>query len=112
MAWVQDRHGVGRYKTAACKNRDNIEFNESCTFFVDKLDVVRIMVFETAMVGHVDIPMAEFFPLSPPALSLGTMCYSAAANQIPPSHNNNNNNNNNNNISNNNNNNNVMPNMS
>jgi len=84
MAWVQDRHGVGRFKTSICNKRDNIEFGESCTFFVDKLDVVRIMVFEHSMVGHVDIPMAEFFPLSPPALSLAHMCYESANNAHPP----------------------------
>jgi hypothetical protein len=84
MVWVQDRNGVGRYKTAACKNRDNIEFDESCTFFVDKLDVIRIMVYETAMVGHVDIPMAEFFPLTPPPLTLSAMCYEPANNREPP----------------------------
>lgn len=79
MAWVHDRHGVGRFKTKKQRKRDNIEFNESCTFFVDKLDVIRVLVFESAVVGHVDIPMAEFFPLTPPALTLQSMCFGPAA---------------------------------
>jgi hypothetical protein len=38
-----------------------VNFAESFQFTVDKTDILRVMVYETAMVGWVDIPMTDFF---------------------------------------------------
>jgi stress response protein SCP2 len=78
IVWICDRHGVGRFRTSICEDRDSIVFEpETATgaFLVTKLDVMRVMVYETTVVAHVDIPMAEFYPNTPPHLSMDALTY-------------------------------------
>lgn len=60
-AWVCDRKGRDRFKSQIVNDRDHVQFDESHVFVVDKLSVVRVMVYETAMVGFTDLVMSEFF---------------------------------------------------
>jgi len=74
-AWVCDRKGRGRFATGTCLDRDNVRWGDSHVFQLRLLDRLRIMLYEHAMVGHVDIdmlsglkglgeaPLEQWFPL-------------------------------------------------
>eukprot|EP00658_Telonema_sp_P-2_P049025 TRINITY_DN37281_c0_g1_i1.p1 TRINITY_DN37281_c0_g1~~TRINITY_DN37281_c0_g1_i1.p1 ORF type:complete len:489 (+),score=98.74 TRINITY_DN37281_c0_g1_i1:132-1598(+) len=59
-AWVCDKKGVGRYKTAPCGNRNEMSWSgESAVFKVSMLDRIRVMLYEHSLVGTVDIDFSE-----------------------------------------------------
>ena len=74
-AWVCDQKGKGRFSTAICGDRDSVQWADAHPFKVRLIDRVRVMVYEHAMVGHVDLdlsgglsrvqsePVEEWFPL-------------------------------------------------
>eukprot|EP00758_Cryptobia_borreli_P013275 Tbor_TRINITY_DN5817_c2_g2::TRINITY_DN5817_c2_g2_i2::g.6664::m.6664 len=59
-AWVCDRKGKGRRKTATIEDRNNVKWDgEYAIFRVRLLDRVRVMLYEHAMVGVVDLDISE-----------------------------------------------------
>lgn len=58
-AWVADRKGKGRIMTKSVENREHVEWNESFTFVVSLMDNIRVVLYEHAMVGHVDIDLSN-----------------------------------------------------
>jgi hypothetical protein len=86
MAWVQDRRHAKRFRSSLRSDRDDVHFNESAVFVVDKMDVLRVMVYEVAMVGWIDIPMADFFGKSGiwPAVIEGGVGYDTATSPTSP----------------------------
>lgn len=58
-AWVCDKKGKGRQRSKIVEDRETVEWSDSAQFVVSLMDRVRVMLFEHAMVGHVDLVMAD-----------------------------------------------------
>ena len=61
--WVCDRKGKGRVCTSICHDRDNVFWGgrdgESFVFAVNRMDVLRVMVYEHSLVGVVNLSVSE-----------------------------------------------------
>jgi stress response protein SCP2 len=64
FAWVTDKDTpvkAQRFSSQRASDRDDINFGESFVFTVDKLDSIRVMLYESSIVGWLDIPMNQFY---------------------------------------------------